>query len=323
MQAANVESAVTATQLVRDFPQVRSMAENGPVNITSHGRTELVMLNPESYATMALCSGPDASVFDGNLSFILDSINTAVLIMDESLHIVGVNKTLHEAIGFDREILIGKHVSFLADTASGMFLVDRFAEVLRSGQPETLVMPTATRPGQTALMNIKPWQGGVVLFSEDVTERTKLRDRIVSEHAIDISLGGIQGLGIAYVQSSGEILSASLGLAHMTGSGAATLRGARFQTLLDPRQRSLIDDALNETLSQPKRFEVSYLRDGTTVTPASLMVTPYWTAEYRACAALVLHDPLWAANMQSDEAIKRGPQKKAAPQRHSGVETHS
>lgn len=44
----NPSNTVSATQLVRDLAGVRAMTAHGPVGITSHGHTELVVLTDDA-----------------------------------------------------------------------------------------------------------------------------------------------------------------------------------------------------------------------------------------------------------------------------------
>lgn len=285
------QSFVTATQLVRDFPVVRRMTEQGPVRITSHGRTEAIVLSPQDFEALASGQGGDNERLEWKLSLTLDTIETHVLILDEELNIRRANRILGEAFDMPPEDMIGRHISLLGNNPTDQFVVQRLTEVLRSGQPESIVIPSSHRPGRTIRFNMKPWPKGVALFADDITEREKSRDRKIADDAIDCSLDALGGVGIAYVQSNGTILSSNLGFSHMVGSPADSLTGARLQSLFDPRSRSVVNRALEEASSETRCYEIHYLRNGVTIVPALISITPYWTAEHHACAAVALHDP--------------------------------
>lgn len=288
---SQAQSSVTATQLVRDFPEVRRLAEKGPVRVTSHGRTDVVVLTPEQYAELTAGSQTDPSPLEWKLSLILDSIETHVLILDQDLRIKRVNRFFADTSSIPMDELIGRSLSTLIHKPSDQFILQRLNEVLRSGQPETFVVPSPQYEGRMIRVTMKTWPGGVALFAEDVTERETFRDKKIADHAIDASLDALGGLGVAQVQSNGTILSSSVALANMVGSPANTLTGARLQNLFDPGCRSVISDALKDGTSESRCYDVRYLRRGVEVVPAVLSVTPYWTAEHHACAAAVLHDP--------------------------------
>jgi PAS domain S-box-containing protein len=291
----STESSVTATQLVRDFPEARRLIDKGPVHVTSHGRTDVVMLSPQDYAALTDKQRPDASRIEWKLSLVLDSIDTHVVILDELLNIRRANRPFGEFLAMAADDLVGRNFASLATRPSDQFIIQRLTEVLRSGQPEVLVVPSSQDPTRIFRATMKPWPGGVALFAEDITERERSRDRKIADDATDAAADALGGIGFAQVQSNGTILSSTLALAHMLGSPADCLTGARLQNLLDPGCRSLVDDALKETSSDARCYQVRYLRQGVTLMPAALSVTPYWTAEHHACAAIALHDPHFAA----------------------------
>lgn len=299
------QSAVTATQLVRDFPEVRRLAERGPVRVTSHGRTDVVVLSPEQYAalTRETARPTEESRLEWKMSLILDSVETHVLILDEEMRIQRTNRFFTDAFATPPEDLIGKTLASLVEKPAEQFIVQRLSEVLRSGQPEVFVVPSPQHEGRIARVSMKPWPGGVALFAEDITEREAYRDKKIADDATDGSLDALGGLGLAQVQSNGAILSSSMALAHMVGSAPESLTGARLQNLFDPTSRSVVSDALKNTTSESQCHDVRYLRRGVEVVPALLSTTPYWTAEHHACVAVVLHDPAFTAT-SCDSATK-------------------
>lgn len=282
---------VTATQLVRDFPLVRQMADQGPVRITSHGRTEAIILSPQDYTALTTAKQTDNSLLEWKLSLVLDSIDIHILILDETMRIHRTNRFFAESFATPVEELIGKNAASLVNSPSDHFIVQRLAEVLASGQPEVIVVPSPQERGRILRVTMKPWPGGVALFAEDITEREQFRDRKIADDATDLSLESLGGIGIAHVQSNGTILMSSLALTHMVGSPTDSLVGARLQNLFDPACRTMVSDALKETSAESRCYDVRYLRQGVKLVSAMLSVTPYWTAEHHACAAVALHDP--------------------------------
>lgn len=284
-------ASVTATQLVRDFPDARRLAESGPVRVTSHGRTDVVILSPRDYAALTTEKQTDESRLEWKLSLVLDSIETHVLILDENMCIQRTNRFFAESFAMPIEELIGKNAAALVNSPSDHFVVQRLSEVLASGQPEVIVVPSPHDQGRILRVTMKPWPGGVALFAQDITEREHFRDRKIADDATDFSLDSLGGVGIAHVQSNGTILMSSLALTHMVGSPADSLVGARLQNLFDPACRAIVSEALKATSSDSQCYDVRYLRQGVKLVPAMLSVTPYWTAEHHACAAVALHDP--------------------------------
>lgn len=283
----------TATQLVRDFPEVRRMADRGPVHITSRGRTELVMLNPDEFAKIVDNDCQDAERLTWKLSILLDTVDTSVLILDDDMIVRRANRALCSVLEADESELVGQHVSIMVAHPSDRYLVDRLHDVHRSHLTEVLTIPSTRNPGRILQLTIKPWPKGVAMFCDDVTEHTRFNDMTVAAEASDHSLAALGGVGNALIRSSGEILSASMGLAVIVGTSACALAGSRLQNLFAVQSRGLVSEALVQTNDGARTYDVEYLKNGMTPSPATLAVTPYWTAEHHACASIALLDPNW------------------------------
>jgi PAS domain-containing protein len=173
-------SSATATQLVRDFPEVRRMADFGPVRITSHGRTELVMLSPSEFAQIANGDSADVNRLAGKLTIVLDNIDTAVLIFDETLHVRAANPAMCQLVDSDEGQIIGLHATELVSHPSHRYTADRLAEVHRSGCAEVLTTASARDLTRTLQIRLKPWPGGVALFADDITDRMRFADTVIA-----------------------------------------------------------------------------------------------------------------------------------------------
>lgn len=285
---AQGHGSASATQLVRDFPAVRRMTEHGPVHITAHGRTEAVLISHADFELLATGTGLEDRQAEWKLSLTLESIESQVLIVDDDMVISGVNRAICQVFGMSAEEMVGKRVAELATNPTDLFIVRRMQEVLISGVPEVLVIPSVRRPDRTTRYNLKPWPGGAALFADDVTEREKMRDKAIADQATDCSLEALGGIGQAHVQSNGTIISSGAGLSKMVGSSANLLAGARLQSLFDPMSRSVVDKALIEKSTEARTYRVNFLRNGVSAVPAVLSVATYWTAEHHACASIIL-----------------------------------
>lgn len=285
----------TATQLVRDFPEVRRLADRGPVQITSHGRTELVMLSPDHFAQIADVGISDSARVEGKLAITLDTIETAVLIFDENLRVRRANRAICALLDTDEGQLLGLKAADLVSHPSHRYTIERLAEVRRSGHAEVLTAVSARDATRTLQIQLKPWPNGVALFADDITDRMRFADLQIANTMMDRSIAAIGGIGAAQVRSCGTILSGSAGLAQMAGVSQKALVGARFQSLLAPQSRAEAGEAILAVTDAPRRRVVDYLRNGVKASPATMVVTSYWTAEHHACAAIALHDAEWQA----------------------------
>lgn len=270
------------------------MAGHGPVHITSHGHTELVLLSPYDFAQI-IEGGTDTSRLEGKLALVLDTIETAVLIFDENLYVRQANQAMCMLVDSDESTLLGLHASALVTHPSHRYTIERLAEVRRSGHAEVLTAASGRDATRTLQLHLKPWPKGVALFADDITDRMRFGDTVIADGTMDRSLAGLDGVGVAHVRSCGTILSSSNGLAQMARVSTTSLVGARLQNLVSPQSRAIVNDALLLHSDEPRRYQVEYLRNGVSVAPAAMVVTSYWTGEHHACAAVALHDRGWDA----------------------------
>lgn len=286
--------SVTATQLVRDLPGVRRLTEHAPVEITSHGHVELVVLNPQLFTQLS-AAHPQEPGADWKIASILDTIDMQVLLLDADLNVTHASRAMLETRGMELDQVVGQPGAKLIRTVNERFVFERLSEVIRTGKSEVVVVPATARPDRTIRMTIKPWADGIALFAEDITDREEVRERRVSNQALDTALSEIGGVGVAHVEARGTIIRASQAFANLFGTEQEAMVGARVQNLFDLHSRSVVDEALTAQDSAVRSLEVRYLRDGVTAVPGRLALTPYWDAERHACAALVLIDPAWIA----------------------------
>ena len=81
------------------------------MGITSHGRTELVVINALRFAE--LNSGKDLAGIDrleAKLSIVLDSIDTHVVIIDHELKVRRINLAMRRSLRLSDEPLVGRPV---------------------------------------------------------------------------------------------------------------------------------------------------------------------------------------------------------------------
>ena len=305
-----VDSSVhtlTSTQMVRDFPRLKQLASSGIVEVTNHGRPELVVMSYERYQHLGRSDEQTVNVLEAKLSIVLESIDTLIVILDHDLRIQRANSAMREAFNVDFGPIEGLRADELVRTPTDQFFLIRMRDVLNSGREEVLVMPAPHRPNRIFRYLIKPWPNGVALFGTDVTELNMARDRQVADVAIDYTLERVPGLGIGRIYQDGTFLSASRGLTQLLNIPRETLIGARLHTILDPQSRPVLNDALSEQ-NHRSMIQVRYLRRGTEMAQATLIITPYWASNNRACAAIAFHDiGLATAGSGEDQAGGRQP----------------
>ncbi len=282
--------SVPSTQLVRDLPSVKQMLETGPVQITSHGRDEFVMVGNEDFGAMQNLVGVDAERLEGKLTTVLESIETLVLLTDQDLNIRRANRAFCDYFDYDAMTLIGSPLSELLHTPTDQYLYHRIKFVLHSGVTERFELPSSHRSNRFFSHLITPWPNGVAFFSHDVTDRTDARDLELAISAQQTAIRGLNRTAVANIDPHGKFLSSSTSLQALLDSSAEQIQGASVLSLIHASDRPTVQEMLVFTDEPVKSADIQYLYRGTELHRARISLSPFQTTHNHLQFAMALQD---------------------------------
>lgn len=282
--------SVSSTQLVRDLPGVKQQLDKGPLQITSHGRDEFVVLSNDDFDQLRNLVGVDAKRLDGKLTTVLESIDTMVMLFDKDLNIRRANRALCDYFGFDPQSLIGTPISDLLVTPTDQYVFHRVKSVLESGTPERFELPSSHRQNRYINHLITPWPNGVAHFASDVTERTEARDLALAFAAQQTAIRGIDGVALANLDHQGRFVGTSGSLQTLLASSAEQIEGTSILSIVDAEHRSMVQKMLAFTDKPNKTAEIRYLHKGTDLHRARISLSPYQTTHNNLEFAMALQD---------------------------------
>ena len=291
MLASNLSplaNQATATELARDLARVRERLRDGPVEITSHGRTEMVLLSAHEYEQMVRLADTDAERLEAKLETVMETVEEMVVILNDQLEIRRANSMFCDYFGFRRTEVLGRPIAGFSRTASDQFVVARCREVLKSGRQEKFELPSSHRRNRMFSYTVRPWPMGVILFARDVTARSHADDRLSSDMALDRSIEEIEGVATCVINRSGTIVGASRSLAKLFGGKVEGLRGSLIFSFFAPDARADFDTVLENTVGGTSILEADFLRRGTDYRTAIVALTPFHSKFEQACFALAM-----------------------------------
>lgn len=290
MSAKPVHS-VSATQLVRDLAAIRAMTAQGPVGVTSHGRTELVVLNAMRFAE--LNANPDpvgTDRLEAKLSIVLDSIDTHVLIVDHDLCVRRINLAMRRSLRLSDQPMVGRHALDLLPPQIAPFLAKRLNEVHRSGKIAEFDFASVLSPGRTIHARMVPWPGGIAYFSDDITDRLASIEREMELSALREASLALGGRGNGVVSEGGELIKVDPGFCTLAGVSEEQLKGCKFATLFDHASRPRIEAAIDWRESRTSMLEVGVLRRSTEVVDARIALSPFFSRDGRPRYGFIINE---------------------------------
>ncbi len=287
---SRIARSVSATQLVRDLAGIRALVADGPVGITSHNRTELVMLSAQRFAELSK-SGvqSDPAVLDAKLTTVLEAIDTHVVILDRNLRLLRINRSMRLVLGIDDDAQRGTPIADLLPAASAPFIVKRLREVVESGRVAEFDLNSSIRPGRTIHARMVPWPGGVIYLAEDISDRLSGIESDLEFGALRAALASLGRHGSGCVDQSGAILRADDGFCALVGADKDQVASRRFVSLFDPLERPQIERALG-IFDRNQVLDVHYLRKGVVLAKARLALAPFFAGDGRPRLAFVVED---------------------------------
>ena len=268
-------NTATSTQLVRDLHSVRSQLQDGPVEITSHGRTEFVMLSKERYDEIIALTDTDADRLDAKLRLVLSTVPSMVLITDRNLRVRRANRAWCNFVEIDEADIVGKVLSETRGSTNTTYICARAENVLASGKEESFELTSTFRPGRLISYTIRPWPQGVAIFSYDRTEEAKASERLMRDLAFDKVMSMLEGYAFGSLDRAGRIAFTTSSLAGLLGADPAGLRNVALETLLAPASRVELREKLQSRVKNGAVMQIEFLEDGRTFRAGRLSLAPY------------------------------------------------
>jgi len=113
--------SVSTTRLVRNLPGVKDLLDNGPA-VTSHGRTEFVVLSQADYERLNRLDGSNIDHLDTKLRLVLGSISTMIFVLNSDLRVRRANRSLCNYFERPPEDLVGKTILEISNSGTFQFV---------------------------------------------------------------------------------------------------------------------------------------------------------------------------------------------------------
>ena len=280
--------SASATQLVRDLHSVKSMLTDGPVEITSHGRTEFVVLSKDKYDQLSALTDTDADRLDAKLRLVLGTIPSMVIITDRRLNIRRANRAWCNFTEINEDEVIGRNLRDVEDTTNLQYICVRAMNVLASGQEESFELSSAKRPGRLLSFTIRPWPQGVAIFSHDRTDEGAAAERLMRDMAFDDALFQVGGTGFGSLDRNGRVTFATRSLAVLLGADAQNLNNIALETVLAPQSRVKFREELQCASPGKSLLTIQYLHAGKEFSEGELSLVPYSSVHGQECFAFAI-----------------------------------
>ena len=287
----------TSTELVRSLQTIKQQLQVAPIQITSHGRDEFVVISQNHFNHLKALSNAGTEHVEAKLKLVLDTITSHIIILDNDLKIRRANKAFCDFFGHIEQEIVGQPIDILPRTANDSFLAIRARWVLDSGKAESFEIPSSHRPGRILQVHLRPWPQGVALFLSDKTDSSHLNALMLRDLAHEASLAAAGGIGSFTLKPDGEITLASEGLAKMLATTRAALRGTSIRTLLGTECVQEVKERLKGSGSEPQIVPITYLKGGEEFAHGILSMAPFANQAFERRIAATIIDPAVVAQM--------------------------
>lgn len=145
-----------------------------------------------------------------------------------------------------------------------------------TGVSETFELDTIASPMRTFRLRVERFGEGLVIFCDDISARTQVRQRHAIASAYEELMDALPGLARGTINARGIIRTASPALAALVQTDPARIVGMRIASLFHTSERTAVGDAIEALLSERRPFTIaSRLQTGGMATaPVVLSAVP-------------------------------------------------
>ena len=267
---------VTATESVRNFSRIRQQAERHPVHIRANNGAEQTLLSKDAYTGLIAQHGAEDDIdYRAKLDLVLDSIDTHVTILDHDMNVRRMNLAVRRAMKLP-DVPPNTPTHNVTDTAYHEYVLSRAKSVSESGIAQRFEASAPYDRERVRSVRILPWQGGVAIFSKDVSDAFRLRELKAHRKALTETLSLFEGVGQGIIDGSGRLADVSDGLVAMLAApNKDAVIGSRLLSLFTPESHAALEPLLFRSQSAQK-CEVDLIVQGISTVRCEFALSAYW-----------------------------------------------
>lgn len=269
---------VSATAFVRNFGAYARTAGSEPIHILNHGRPAWSLIATDQFARMSDTRGgrPGEGQDRLALSMVLDTISTRVIMLDADMRIVRMNPAARHDMQVDDEDLRGMPLGTVMSDMRQQYILRAVERVRDTGVSESFEVDSFSGPQRTFAVKVERLAEGLVMFSEETTAQTLVRERHDAANAYEALMDALPGLARGGINSRGVISKASPALADLVQTDPGRIVGMRLSSLFHTSSRTAVTDAIEALLDDRRGFTMTAALQGsgTETTEVTLSASP-------------------------------------------------
>jgi PAS domain-containing protein len=269
---------VSATAFVRNFGAYARTAGGEPIHILNHGRPAWSLIATDQFMRLAAAGagGADGAQDRLALAMVLDTIGTQVIMTDAALTIVRMNIAARHAFLLDEDAAHGMPLDGVLVDPAYHFMLRAAERVRDTGVGETFELDTILPPLRTFRVQVECFAEGLVIFADDISVRTQVRQRHAIASAYEELMDALPGLARGTINARGVIRTASPALAALVQTDPGRIVGMRIASLFHMSERAAVGDAIETLLGERRPFTLatSLQTGGMATAPVILSAVP-------------------------------------------------
>ncbi|HEX7857136.1 MAG TPA: PAS domain-containing protein [Sphingobium sp.] len=269
---------VSATAFVRNFGAYARTAGSEPIHILNHGRPAWSLIATDHLARLsdARSGGHEHDHDRLALSVVLDTITTKVIMLDADLRIIRVNPSARHAMMVDDDDIRGVPLGTIMSDIRYQFILRAIERVRDTGVSETFEVDTVSGPPRTYNVKVEMFASGIVMFADETTAQTLVRDRLNVAHVYEALMDALPGLARGTINARGVITAASPALAELVQTDPGRIVGMRLSSLFHTSVRTAVADSIETLLDDRTGFTMTAVLQagGTETTSVMLSASP-------------------------------------------------
>ncbi|WP_298091360.1 PAS domain-containing protein [uncultured Sphingomonas sp.] len=267
--------AVTAGELVRQFGTWQARAAAGPVFITHHGRTRLVMLSLAAFEALATRPGAD-HVDTPPVSHVLEHLEQGFLALDGAMRVRAINAAACGFLMVSAEAVRGRALSSIWPGIEDRPGYAALRRAVASGATTCLELPSFARAGRWLRLRAMPFADGSACLFDDITDAHAAQRRNDVRDATLAALAAHGDVGRAVLSTRGTFAEVDAAFAGLAGFAPDKLHQVRLTDILPLSLRRAAADQVEAVLAGTltPTFATRFLTRGGTEKPVRLALAP-------------------------------------------------